>query len=242
MHDITKAIEIAEKIYWVGHYDPETALVSNPYLLVDEEEAILIDPGSVLDYHQVSRKVFTTVEPDSINYIILHHQDPDICASTPRFEEVVNPYRQVITHSRAAVLVVHYGIKSPFYLVDRNDWELTMKSGRKLRFIFTPYLHFPGAFVTYDEKTKTLFTSDLFGGFSYDWSLYANDYYLEAVKAFHENYMPSKEILSHSIKKLRDLDIKMIAPQHGSIILEKDIPRYLDALEDLDCGDYLLIP
>lgn len=236
--DTSKAVEIAEGVYWVGFHDEAAGFHCNPYLIVDGEEAVLIDPGSIPHYPLVLNKVVSVVELPKIRYIIAHHQDPDLCAAIPKFEEVINRPTSVVTHTRAAVLIAHYGLKSDFYHVDREGWQLTLKSGRRLRFIFTPYLHFPGAFVTYDEKTRTLFTSDLFGAFSFDWHLYAGEYYIEAMKAFHENYMPSREILASAMRKLKKLDIKLIAPQHGSLI-DKNILEHIEALENLECGDYM---
>ncbi len=126
---------------------------------------------------------------------------------------------KVAAHSRASVLCRHYGIQSGFYHVDENNWQLELRSGRKLEFHFTPYLHFKGAF-------------------SFDWQLFANRDYPEAVKAFHENYMPARTILEHAIQRLEKLPIKVIAPQHGSVIRE-DIYSYLRLLRALDCGDYM---
>ena len=43
--DDTKAIEVADNIWWVGFADNEAGFSNNPYLLVDEDEAVLFDPG-----------------------------------------------------------------------------------------------------------------------------------------------------------------------------------------------------
>ncbi|MGI6604836.1 MAG: MBL fold metallo-hydrolase [Firmicutes bacterium] len=237
--DLDRAIEIAPGTYWVGFDDEKAGLRCNPYIIVDGDEAVLIEPGSVPHFPIVLRKVASVVDLREISTIIVSHQDPDLCAAIPRFEEVLGPGLKVATHSRAAILIQHYGLSSPFYHVDQNGWELTLKSGRKLKFIFAPYLHFPGAFMTYDPVTKILFSGDLFGAFSFDWSLYAGEFYEEAMKAFHENYMPSQEILARAMDKLEHLEIAMIAPQHGSIIC--DNPRhYINVLRNLDCGDYML--
>jgi hypothetical protein len=85
--------------------------------------------------------------------------------------------------------------------------------------VFTPYLHFPGAFTTFDELTGTLFSSDLFGGFTNDDELVAADMsYFEDIRPFHEHYMPSREILAHGMEDLETLPLELIAPQHGKII------------------------
>ena len=239
--DTSKAVEIVEGVYWVGLDEKGSSLRCNPYLIVDNDEAILVEPGSIQHFPSVLQKVSKLVDFNQITHILVSHQDPDLCASIPRFEELIygtGGSCKIVTHTRASVLVSHYGVRSSFYMVDANDWSLTLTSGRKIKFIFAPYLHFPGAFMSYDTKNKTLFSGDIFGGFSFDWELYANENYSEAMKAFHENYMPSNEILRSAMEKLSDFEIEMIAPQHGSVI-NKDVNKYIDVLTNLDCGDYI---
>ena len=160
-------LEIAAGVYWVGAGAPhqKTQLNCNPYLIMDHGEAVLIDPGSPLDFEQVWENVSKLVSIDKVRYIVLQHQDPDFCASTPLFEQ--HGFQgQIATHWRAANLIRFYGVKSPFYLVDEQDWQLKFGNERVLTFIATPYLHFSGAIVTYDSQTEVLFSSDLFGAFS----------------------------------------------------------------------------
>lgn len=238
--DTTKAIEIADNIFWIGLDEKNSGLRCNPYIIIDESDVVLIEPGSVTHFPYVLKKVESLVDLSKINKILVSHQDPDLCAGIPLFKDKINnPDLEIITHSRASVLIDHYGAELPYYLVDQNNWNLTLKSGRKLDFIFTPYLHFPGSFVTLDSISKILFSGDLFGAFTFNWSLYADQDYVEAMKAFHENYMPSKEILNHSMKKLEKQQIEMIAPQHGSIISKDQITEMISALKELDCGDYI---
>ena len=135
-------------------------------------------------------------------------------------------------------MVKYYGIKSEYYIVNENNFIISLKSGRKLNFIQTPYLHFPGAIATYDTVSKILFSSDLFGAFSYEWSLFAQEDYLEKMKAFHEHYMPSNDILRPVMEVFLGMEISMIAPQHGSII-NTDIKKYIRTLRDLECGAFL---
>lgn len=240
--DVDKAVEIAPGIFWVGFDDPSAGFRCNPYILNDGDETVFFDPGSVPHFPIVLGKVMKIAELKNISHVVAHHQDPDLCSAIPRFEELVaglGGRLDICTHTRASVLISHYGTRSDFYRVDANDWKLTLKSGRTLRFLFTPFLHFPGAFMTYDEKSKILFSGDIFGGLSFDWSLYANEYYAEAMKAFHENYMPSNRIIRNGLNQLDNLDISMIAPQHGSIIKKEDVRRYIDILKNLECGEDL---
>jgi hypothetical protein len=44
--DYDNPVEIAAGIYWVGFFDPQTGLHCNPYLIIDGDEAMVIDGGS----------------------------------------------------------------------------------------------------------------------------------------------------------------------------------------------------
>lgn len=232
-----KSIQFAEGIYWVGSKDQVTGLHCNPYLLIEGDEAVLIDPGSMYDFETVYQNVTELIPIENIKYVILHHQDPDFCSSVPLFEKK-DLNAEIVTFWRTALFLKYYGIKSKYYLVNENDYKLELNSGRILKFLLTPYLHFPGAIMTYDTKTKVLFSSDVFGSISHNWELFAGKEYIEAMKVFHENYMPSNEILRPVMEMLLAMDISCIAPQHGSII-NKDIKKHISVLKNLECGAFL---
>ena len=229
--------EIAEGVYWVGDKNQEGGLHCNPYLIVDGDEAVLIDPGSVLDFEQVYKNIESIIPLEKLKYVVLDHQDPDLCASVPLFEKAGCKF-EVVTHWRTQTLVIYYGITSEYYIVNEHDYKLTLKSGREIQFIPTPYLHFAGSIVTYDTLSKVLFSSDLFGAFSDNWTLYAGEDYIEKMEIFHEHYMPSNDMLNPIMRIFLSMDISLIAPQHGSIIKE-DTKKYMRILRDLECGSFL---
>lgn len=229
--------EIADGIFMVGSGRLDRGLNCNPYLLVNNGRGVLIDPGSVLDGEDVLRNVKRLMPLKKIEYVILQHQDPDLCACVPYFEKKGLRAR-IATSTRASLLIQYYGIRSDYYLVNENKYKLDLDGGRALRFIPAPYLHFPGAFMTYDVRSKALFTSDLFGAFSNTPNLWADAGYMESMKIFHERYMPSNDILRPVMELLLDMEISLIAPQHGSII-RKNVRDYIIALRDLECGTFL---
>jgi len=238
-YDETKAHQITEGIFWVGFADRKAGFSNNPYILDDGEDVILFDPGSRAPEHfsVVREKVCSVVDPKRINNIIVHHQDPDLCAAIPLFEEIASQDVKVIAPGRAAIFLRYYGTESEVVPVEDGE-TLTLKSGRVLTFVHTPYVHFAGSMVTYDAKTKTVFSSDIFGALSIDWNLYANEYYLEAFKAFTEPYLGSKEALDSALDKLETIEIERICPQHGSII-NRDIDKYIKAARGLEVGTWV---
>ena len=236
--NLKNPVEIAEDVYWVGSELKNDKFQCHVYFINNSDESIVLDPGSRLTYPIVKSKIEKITDLKNIKYIICHHQDPDITASVDYLIEDINrDDLTLITHWRAWALLKHYNWKIKLYEVEENGWKLKALN-RRLEFIFTPYLHFPGAFCTYDTKTKTLFSSDLFGGFTEEFELFAKsaDDYFEKLKIFHQHYMPSSTILNHGLDNIERYKIKLIAPQHGSIIKEDFIKPIIEKMRDLECG------
>ncbi len=235
--DYSNNVAITREIFWVGFYDEEANLHCNPYLLIDEKDVILFDPGSIPHFPIVMRKVIDLVKPSDISLIVACHQDPDVCGNLAVMEDVIGRSDlKIAAHSNCIRLIRHYGIKSEFYAVDEHDYKITLGSGRILDFLYTPYLHSPGAIVTYDRQSKTLFSGDIFGAVSKEWSLFAKDDYLPAIDTFHQLYMPSNELLKHGMENIEKFDLERILPQHGSVLEGDKISATIQHLKTLPCG------
>jgi len=234
--DPYEVYEVADGIYWVGFADFNAGFSNNPYLVVRGSEAVLIDPGSVLHYHVVAKKVLQVVRPEQIKAIILQHQDPDLCASVPKFEALIPEPIKVVVPPRAALFMPYYGITSE--LVTPSNEETMALAGMDFQFLNTPYVHFAGAFMTWHRDSATLFSSDVFGGLTKDWHLFADEKYVEATRAFTEPYISSDRAWRSAVKLTRSLSPALICPQHGSIIKD-DIEAYLDAVSKFEVGKLL---
>lgn len=240
--DFSKPVEIADEVFWVGHVIPDDPFQCHVYLIRNGQESILIDPGSEKVLAEVLDKIFQLTPLKNIKYIIMHHQDPDITGCFSTLEKLFPAgERYIVTHWRTKVLLEHYNWKTPFYLVDTNNWKL-LAGDRELEFIFTPYAHFPGAICTFDKKTKTLFSSDIFGSISSKFFFFAedNEDYYKGVEFFHKHYMPSKYILQYALNQIMEKEPVLIAPQHGSLLRKDMIKKVVDRLKHLNCGLYLL--
>lgn len=240
MINYKNAVSIAPKIYWVGMYLENDPFQCHPYLIVNGDESILIDPGSMLEFEETMRKVTTLISIDSIKYIVLHHQDPDLAAAVPEIEKLINREDLlIVTHSRMSLLIKHYLVTSAYYEIDKHDYKLHTQNGLSLEFLTTPYCHSPGAFVSYEPKSKTLFSGDIFGGIEESWEFFATEDYFNKAKLFHQEYMPSKDIFNYALSKIEKLEIELIAPQHGSIIQKRYIKNLIKDMKSLDCGLYI---
>lgn len=241
--DYFQPIQIAEGIYWVGFSDNNAGLHCNPYLIIDNNEVVLIDGGSRDDFSTVMLKILRLgVDPKQINRLIYQHFDPDLCGNLPHLEAIIpNKDLKIISHKDNNVFINYYSPKTPKLCIEEMGYAHTFKSGRRLEFYRTPYAHSPGSFVTYDTKTGTLFSSDIFGSYDVDWSLYKKlpeachqckpDKYcnkdgkkchLYAILQFHRNTMNSADSLRYALEQIENLNPTLVAPQHGSIISEKE--------------------
>ena len=178
---------------------------------------------------------------ENVRWLVCSHQDPDIIGALPALvARGLHPEAAIVTHWRDEDMIRDSGTPLTYWRIEEHDWRLALED-RTLQFVRTPYLHFADAFVTFDEMSGTLFSSDLFGGFTDDRSLFATSVaYFDSIRAFHEHYMPSREILAHALEQLRELPIRRIAPQHGQVIPEDLVAPIMDLLEKLECGIYLL--
>lgn len=229
-------------IYWLG-ISEETAFRCNAYLIRDGDQAILVDPGSRAFFGQVRDRVAQIVEPSAITGMVLCHQDPDVAASMVDWLEV-NPDIRVITTPRAHILLPYYGRGDYRFhdVTEKPCWRLP--SGAELRFIEAPFLHFPGAFTSYDSASRYLFSGDLWAALSLDWSLTVTSFeaHRAALDLFHQEYMASNVAARGYINRLSGLPIDAILPQHGSIIGPRHVPEALHYFEELQCGTDLIYP
>jgi len=237
--NLNNPIEIATGIYWIGYVDIESGLKTNPYIIIEGDEAIVFDGGSRPDFPQVMLKIIKLGIPfDNIKRLIYHHYDPDLCGSIPNYEDIIGGHElKILSHKLNNEFIYFYNTKLPLNCIEDINYEFTFKTGRKLKFIKTPYSHSAGSFVTYDVQTKTLLSSDIFGSYSKDFQLYldvkeecfdcidktkcGDECHIPAITNFQQIVMTSTKALHHAINKISKYDIELIAPQHGSLIQGK---------------------
>lgn len=246
--DLERSVEFAEGVYWVGYYDEQAGLHCNPYLIVDNDEALVIDGGSRPDFATVMMKILQTgIAPNQINGLLYQHYDPDLCGSIPNFEDIIKrDDLRIISDSANLMFIRHYSVSNRLLPISRINHQYTFSSGRTLQFIKTPYSHSGGSFVTFDPQTGILFSSDIFGSLGLQWELFLNlrpecmDCFhlsncpvkrticpINDILNFHRSVMPSAKALKYALEQILDVPFTMIAPQHGSILNDPKVIRYV---------------
>ncbi|MEQ9121194.1 MAG: MBL fold metallo-hydrolase, partial [Alphaproteobacteria bacterium] len=96
-----------------------------------------------------------------------------------------------------------------------------------------------GNFSVYDPKAKILMSGDIGAALlPHDAPTIVGDFeaHIPRMKLFHQRWMPSNVAKNDWIRRVRELDIDMLAPQHGAIYTGANIARFLDWFEALEVG------
>ncbi|MGD0486230.1 MAG: FprA family A-type flavoprotein [Syntrophorhabdales bacterium] len=248
-----KAIEVRNKIYWVGAvdwairdfhgYETPRGTSYNNYLVLDEEPT-LVDTVKH-DFADVTLKnIREIIDPGAIRHVIINHIENDHATSVDRVMAVC---------PGATLYMTERGRKGLARFFDLSGWRIrtvktgdTLKTGEKtLLFLETPMLHWPDSMVSYVQEDKVLFSQDAFGQHIAS-SAHFDDEFIacaslaeleDAVIDYYANIlMPFGPLIKAKIAEVAKLglDLQVIAPDHGIIWRqdpEKIVRMYLDMAE-----------
>jgi len=221
------AIKLKDNIYWIGVKNPELRVFDiimetkkgttyNSYLIEDEKIAI-VDTVKNGYYDEFKKNIVDVIGDRKIDYVIVHHTELDHSGSLKRLLE--DYPEAVVVGSNAALNYTKNILNREFNsLVAKEDLNLGDKT---LKFISAPNLHWPDTIFTYVEKSKMLFTCDVFGShYSPEGNVmeeYDEEYYTE-MKYYYDCIMgPFKKFVNMALNKIEDLDYDMVAPSHGPV-------------------------
>ena len=222
-----KPREIVPDVHYVGAPDFDRRLFDaliplpdgtsyNSYLVRGRDKTALLDAveptklGVLEDYLKDVPKV---------DYLITHHTEQDHSGGIPW---VVGRYPgiQVISSAPAkSMLVDHLGLDAARIRTVADGERLDL-GGKTLRFIYTPWVHWPETMSTYLEEDKILFSCDWFGSHIAQTGLFVDSaecILSEAKRYYAEIMMPFRQIVRTNLDKIKDLEIRLIAPSHGPI-------------------------
>ncbi len=226
--------QLKPNIYSVGAIDWDARLFDrliplpdgtsyNSYLIrANQKTALLdtVDPAKtdVLLGHLAANSV------DKIDYIIAHHAEQDHSGSLPDIL-LIYPDAKVVTNPKCKQMLIDLlGIEDDKFITVEDGQELSL-GDKTLRFIYTPWVHWPETMSTYVPEDRILFSCDFFGSHLATNRLFVDDVaVLESAKRYYaEIMMPFRKQINNNLAKIDELNIEMIAPSHGPVYNKPEI-------------------
>lgn len=217
---------------------PEQIIDTNQFMIVSDNEAILLDPGGIELFAPMLAASLKYVPIENIRHLFASHQDPDIISSLGLWD-------QVLTNATLHCpwlwegFVRHFGMSRIQYQAIRDEGGSIKLGSVELQFIPAHYLHSSGNFGVYDPKAKILFSGDVGAALEApDAPLEVDNFeqHIDKMRGFHQRWMPSNKAKMAWVARVRDLDVELMVPQHGRIFRGENVKKFLDWFEKLEVG------
>jgi len=168
-------LPISPNVSWVGVNDAVTPLFEglwripegvsyNSYLIAGSEKTALIDSVHEKNTFEHFDKINNLTDISNIDYLIINHMEPDHTGAVPEFLRKVPNAKVVFTPIAQMIFKKFYGFDPAAIIVKDEAAEISL-GNKTLRFIQTPWLHWPETMSTYLVEDKILFCCDVFGSF-----------------------------------------------------------------------------
>ena len=235
-----KTRQIRKQVQWLGAIDWNRRLFDsliplpdgtsyNAYLISGSQKTALLDSVDPSMEHVLMAHLEKVKD---VHYVVSHHAEQDHSGAIPAVLRKY-PGAQLVCSPKAKDLLIDHLQVAADRIRTVEDGETISLGDKTLKFIHTPWVHWPETMATYLPEDKILFPCDFFGSHLATSDLYAADdpYVIEAAKRYYaEIMMPFRKPIQNDLKKVQDLPIDLIAPSHGPI---HDKPaRILDAYRD----------
>ncbi len=226
-------VHITNDIYWLGVNDRETDLFEalwpiprgvayNSYIIKDEK-CVLIDTVKATYQTEYINKIQSLIGNDKcIDYLVINHMEPDHSGAITMLRNIY-PDMKIVGNSKTLDYLKGFYKITDNTITIKDEEELDLGS-RKLKFYVTPMVHWPETMMTLDQSSGMLFSGDAFGGFGtldggiFDDEVNMNFYGEETLRYYSNIVGKYAPMAQRAIKRLRELDIKIIGSTHGPVL------------------------
>jgi len=218
---------LRDGVYWLGAIDWERRLFDsliplpdgtsyNAYLVEGSEKVVLLD---TVDPSKTDTLLEQLADLPRLDYIVSHHAEQDHSGSLGAVLERF-PEAKIVCSTRAKDMLIDLLALPPEVFLTMEDGQELALGGRTLKFIYTPWVHWPETMVTYLKEDRILFSCDFFGSHlaSADVAVVDECRVEESAKRYFAEIMaPFRPQIERNLEKLKDYSIDLIAPSHGQV-------------------------
>ncbi|MEM6677807.1 MAG: FprA family A-type flavoprotein [Pseudomonadota bacterium] len=226
-------VPVDDRVTWIGALDPtlrnfdiilKTAngTTYNAYAVRGSDGVAIIDTVKQAFAEEFLARLEAVARYDEITAIVLQHLEPDHAGALPAL--LARAPHATVYVSQRGLQVLRALLKDDFerYAIEVVRTGATVSLGDlTLRFLSTPYVHWPDTQCTYLEERGLLFTCDLMGCHFCDARLFndrVGDFRFSFEYYFEHIMRPFKRHAAAALDLIEPLDIAMIAPGHGPVL------------------------
>jgi len=221
-----KPREIVANVHLIGAVDWDRRLFDaliplphgtsyNAYFVQGSENNALIDTVDPVHWQTLSRQLDELPAPD---FLVIHHVEQDHSGSTPMLLERFPELTIVCNEKARGMLIDHLHVDDArFHIVADGD-EVSL-GDKTLKFLFTPWVHWPETMSTWLAEDRILFSCDFFGSHYATSDVFADKHevYDGAKRYYAEIMMPFGAQVLKNIEKVTQYPIAIIGPSHGPV-------------------------
>ncbi len=241
-----RTTELAKGIYWVGAIDWDVrdfhgystyrGTTYNAFLIIDEK-VTLFDTVKRSHMDDLLRHIRSIIDPAKIDYLVVNHVEMDHSGALPEMMEIIKPEKLICSPMGYKAIVDHFHREDwPYEIVKSGD-EISIGK-RTIQFLETRMLHWPDSMFSFIKEDGILFSSDAFGQHyatseRFDDEVPLSEVMQESAKYYANILFPYSPLIRKLLKTVAEmnLDIKMIAPDHG-VIWRSHIDSIIKAYDD----------
>ncbi len=228
-------MKITNSIYYIGvndyqidlfegQYPVPNGISYNSYIIIDDKIAVL-DTVDKNFKNQWLSNIKNIVKDRNIDYLIIHHMEPDHSSNIVEFIRIY-PNAKIVASEKSFIMIKNFFHKE--FINNRiivKDYDELNLGNHKLKFFTAPMVHWPEVIMSYEINNKILFSADAFGKFGGldivdNWEDEARRYYFGIIGKYGQQ-------VQSILNKLSTLEIKTICSLHGPI-LKNNINYYLN--------------
>ncbi len=224
---------VTQDLLWIGGSDRRTPIFEgaypvprgmsyNSYLLLDEK-TVVFDTVDRAIQGQFFENLEHALSGRGLDYIFLHHMEPDHAATLGELL-LRYPGATVVCTAKAAEMIGQFFGSPPAHLHAVGEGD-SLETGRhRFTFLTAPMVHWPEVMVSYDHADHTLFSADAFGVFgALGGVLFADEVdfdrdWLDEARRYYTNIVGKYGLqVSTLLGKAAKLEPERICPLHGPV-------------------------
>ncbi len=242
-----KAVEVAPGVHWIGAMDPDlrtfdiilktaNGTTYNSYLVRGDDGVAVIDTVKAGFQGEFFARLESVADYSEIRTIVLNHLEPDHSGALPELMRRAPQASLYISKRATSMLKALLKPNQGGFEYQRADTGDRIElGGRTLRFLHTPFLHWPDTQCTYLEEEGVLFSGDIFGCHYCDSRLFndrAGDFRFSFDYYYAHIMRPFKSHVREALALIGPLKLNLVAPAHGPVL--RDRPRrYVNRYREL---------